>query len=452
MSTVSFATRRRVAALGALTAVAAGAIALVRGFTESPLAIVIALVSLLMAIGFGWVALTRRGADRSRAGWICAILLAVSLIAVVGAHSEGWIIVLGGLSILASLPLGRYALGRDRRSLAELTPPGDRVPAARKPVLLVNPLSGDGKAARLDLAARARALGVECHEFGPGHDVRGLAEEVIRAGADVIGVAGGDGSQAIVADVASAHDVAMVVIPSGTRNHFAMDLGLDRRDPVAGLPAFGPARERRVDLARVNGIAFLNNVSMGLYGEVVQRATYRERKLETAMDELPTLLQRPADLRFQGPDGAAHSTVQVVLVSNNPYLLDVRGAGGRPRLNTGQLGIVTAELASAAGVTEMFARAALGALGSAPGFSAWTAQSFVVDSDAPIAAGIDGEAVTLTAPAHFTIEPGALRVRIPLDALGRSPAAFVPQFRQAVTELVRRAFLPVRDWQPLPRR
>ena len=359
---------------------------------------------------------------------------------------------LGGLAILASLPLGRYALGRDRRSLAELTPPGEVVPAAHKPVLLVNPLSGGGTAARVDLAERATAMGVQCLEFGPGRDLRALAEQAVADGADVLGVAGGDGSQAVVADVASSHDVALVVIPAGTRNHLAMDLGLNRNDPLAGLQAFGQARERRIDMARVNGLPFVNNVSMGLYGNVVQQATYRERKLETAMDELPTLVADPPALHFAGADGTGRSTAQVVLVSNNPYLLDVRGAGGRPRLNSGQLGIVTAELSSAAGVTEMFARASLGLLNGAPGFSAWTSDSFVVDSDMPISAGIDGEAAELQAPAKFTIEPGSLRVRIPLDALGRSPAAFVPQLRQAVAELFRRAFLPVRGWRPLPRR
>jgi diacylglycerol kinase family enzyme len=170
------------------------------------------------------------------------------------------------------------------------------------------------------------------------------------------------------------------------------------------------------------------------------------------MEELPVIVNAPPDLLFTGPDGLPHSTVQVVHVSNNPYLLDVRGAGGRPRLNSGQLGIVTAELGSAAGVTEMFARAAVGALASAPGFNAWTAQRFVVESDAAIAAGVDGEAAELTSPAVFEIDPGVLRVRIPLTAIGRSPAAFVPQFRSAFSELFRRAFLPVHRWQPLPRR
>lgn len=452
MSTTSFAARRRVAALGALASAGTGVVALLRGFAESPLAILIAILCLLGAVGFGWVALTRRGTDRTRAAWIAVLLFAAALISAVGAHSEGWVIVFGALSMAVSLPLGRYALGRDRRSLAALPPPGVPVPAARKPVLLVNPLSGDGKAERLGLVGAARARGIECHEFGPDIDLRKLAEDALAAGADVVGVAGGDGSQAVVVDLVSRARAQMICIPSGTRNHFAMDLGLDRADPVAALDAFGDARLKSVDLARVNGQAFLNNVSMGVYGTVVQSASYREKKVETTIDELPGLVAEPPDLRFIGPDGQQHTTVHVVHVSNNPYLLDVRGAGGRPSLRTGELGIVTAELGGPAAVTEMFARAAVGLLNSASGFNSWTASRFEVDSDGPIAAGVDGEAVELTAPAVFTIEPQVLQVRIPTGAIGRSPAAFVPQVRQAVVELVRRALLPTDRWQALPRR
>ncbi|HRY08962.1 MAG: diacylglycerol kinase [Actinobacteria bacterium] len=449
--TTSFATRRRLAALGALAAAITGVIALLRGIAESPFAIMIAILCLVGAFAFGWVALTRRGADRRRSAWIAVVLFAASLIAAVGAHSEGWVIVFGAISMAVSLPLGRYALGRDRRSLAELPPPGVAVPAASKPVLLVNPLSGDGKAQRLGLMTAARARGIECHEFGPGIDLRQLAADALAEGADVIGVAGGDGSQAIVADLVSRARAQMVCVPSGTRNHFAMDLGLDRADPLAALDAFGEARLKTVDLARVNGEAFLNNVSMGVYGAVVQSASYRERKVETTVDELPTLVENPPDLRFTGQDGQPHRTAHIVHVSNNPYLLDVRGAGGRPSLRTGELGIVTAELGSAAAVTEMFARAAVGLLNSASGFNSWTATRFEVDSDEPIAAGVDGEAVELTPPAVFTIEAEVLQVRIPSSAVGRSPAAFVPQVPHAVVELLRRAFLPADHWQPLPR-
>lgn len=452
MTHVSFASRRRAAAIGALFALAIGLFAIARGFAESPFAILLALAALLIAIGFGWVALTRRGRERTLAAWVAVILLMVALIAAVGAHSEGWTMVLGGFAIAGSLSLGRYALGVDRRSRIAMKPPGTRVEPAQRPVLLVNPLSGGGKAKDVALVEHAGARGIECHVFGPGADLGDLVRAALAAGADVIGVAGGDGSMGLAADLVSRVGVPLVCVPSGTRNHFAMDLGLDRDNPLAALDAFGAARLQTVDMARVNGKAFLNNVSMGIYGAVVQSVNYRERKIETAMDELPGFMRQPADLRFTGVDGRPHSTVHVVHVSNNPYLMDVRGGGGRPRLDTGELGIVTVELSNPAGVADMFARAAVGLLDTAPDFNAWSTARFEVSSDGPIDAGIDGEAVKLQTPAVFTSEPAALQIRLPLTALGRSPSAFVPQVGQAIAELLRRAFFPTSKWQPLTRR
>ena len=144
------------------------------------------------------------------------------------------------------------------------------VPPARHGVLVINPRSGDGKAARVGLAAAAARRGVRTIELGPGDDLRELAEQAVDAGADVLGMAGGDGSQAVVAAVASAHGVAHVCIPAGTRNHFALDLGLDRDDSVGALDAFTAGVERRVDLAAVNGRVFVNNASLGVYASVVQ--------------------------------------------------------------------------------------------------------------------------------------------------------------------------------------
>ncbi len=132
-------------------------------------------------------------------------------------------------------------------------------------------------------------------------------------------MAGGDGSQAVVASVASERGVAMVVVPAGTRNHFALDLGLDRRDVVGALDAFGEARERRIDLGDVNGRAFVNNVSLGLYAKIVRSPEYRDAKIETTLSALPTMLgpgSRPFDLKFSGPTWraprgrASHSDLQ----------------------------------------------------------------------------------------------------------------------------------------------
>ena len=112
----------------------------------------------------------------------------------------------------------------------------------------MNPRSGGGKVERFHLVQEARRRGIEPVVLGPGDDLRRLAEQAV-AGAAPTCSAGGDGSQALVAGVAAAHDVAFVCVPAGTRNHLAMDLGLDRDDVVGALEAFGAAVERRIDLA-----------------------------------------------------------------------------------------------------------------------------------------------------------------------------------------------------------
>src|SRR5262249_62136538 len=137
------------------------------------------------------------------------------------------------------------------------------------------------KAARVELVEHARARGLEVVVLEPGADLRRLAEEACANGADVIGMAGGDGSQALVAEVAMRHDVAFVCVPSGTRNHFALDLGIDRDDMVGALDAFTDAVERRIDLASVNGRVFVNNASLGAYAHIVHSDEYRDAKLAT---------------------------------------------------------------------------------------------------------------------------------------------------------------------------
>ena len=190
---------------------------------------------------------------------------------------------------------------------------------------------------------------------------------------------------------------------------------------------------------------------MGIYGGVVQSANYRERKLETTIDALPPS-SRTRPIYGSSDRTAYHTTVHVVHVSNNPYLMELRGAGGRPRLDTGKLGSSPVELSSPAGVTDMLARAALGLLNTSR-------------TSAPGPARDSRSIRTARSPPAWMVKPRAPRassVRDPtrgtagadsvLAAVGRSPAAFVPQVRQAVAELLRRAFLPVDHWRPLHHR
>ncbi len=282
----------------------------------------------------------------------------------------------------------------------------------RRPVLFINPRSGDGKAARAGVAERARAKGIEAVILAPGQDLAALAREAVTAGADALGMAGGDGSLAVVAAAAAAHEIPFVCVPAGTRNHFALDVGVDRHDLIGALDAFTGGVERQIDTAEVNGRLFLNNVSLGIYGEAVRNPAYRDAKTRT-------LLEIAAEV--MGPSGEApamcliddqrreHHHLAVVLVSNNPYALDRPLARGtRPTLGGGQLGIVVLD--------------APGDSPHSPG-QAWTAPSLEVNAPAPVHAGVDGEAVDLSPPLRFAIRPAALRVRISPRHPGASPSA-----------------------------
>jgi diacylglycerol kinase family enzyme len=342
------------------------------------------------------------------------------------------IIVLGATAVAA----GRAAIRPGLVDLARTVGRERSVGPAERPVLLVNPKSGGGKAERFDLAGACRRRGIEPIVLERGDDLEALAEEAARAGADVIGMAGGDGSQALVAGVASRHAIAHVCVPAGTRNHLALDLGLNRDDVVGALDAYGDAVEATIDIATVNGLTFVNNVSLGLYATVVQSDAYRDAKVATTLDQLPDLLGRRAEpfgLRFTTPDGARFDDAHVIHVSNDRYALNTLvGAGSRPRLDGGVLGVATLRIDRAADVPALLALVTAGRLQSFRGFREWTATSFRVDADEPVAAGVDGEAMTLQPPLLFETRPAALRVRIPRQAPGLSPGALaeVPMTRR----------------------
>ena len=281
-------------------------------------------------------------------------------------------------------------------------------------MLFVNAASGGGKAARAALADRARERGISVTVLRPDQSLESLVGEAVEAGADALGIAGGDGSLAIVAATALAHGLPFVCVPAGTRNHFALDLGVDRHDLVGALDAFTDGVERLIDVGSVNGRLFLNNVSLGIYGEAVRQPTYRDAKARTLVETARRVLgpsEATPDLRLVDDEGREHRDPAVVVVSNNPYALDrTLAPGTRPRLDAGRLGVV-----------------ALDAPGSSllPG-RAWTATSVMVDGPGPVHAGIDGEAVDLSTPLDFEILPAALRVRISARHPGVSPSGLIP--------------------------
>jgi diacylglycerol kinase family enzyme len=253
-------------------------------------------------------------------------------------------------------------------------------------------------------------------------------------------MAGGDGSQALVADVARSHDVAFVCVPAGTRNHFARDLGLDRDDVAGALAAFGEAVEKRIDLATVSGRVFVNNASLGLYASIVQSGAYRDAKLGTTVDMLPALMGFDApdfDLRFDGPDSQRQESADVLLVSNNPYAVRMLARpGSRPRLDSALLGIVAIRASRPRDFAALASLETRGNVHRYRGLRQWNAPVLRVDSSGPIPIGLDGEALRLDPPLEFSSLPGALRVRLPPTSTG-APRIVVHGVRRTLRALFR---------------
>ena len=273
VSTASVSGRQRVAAAVALlAAVLTVGLAIVVAITDFPQGVGV-LGCVAVALVAAWFGVVRGGRQRT-------VGIAVAVLALVGAaalltRNGSW---LSLVLLVLGIAIGHAAARVAFQAHVHL-PAADR---PQRPVLFVNPWSGGGKAAKVGLAAEASARGIRTVELRRGDDLEQLVRDAVAAGADGLAAAGGDGTQAIVATAAAEHGLPYACIPAGTRNHFALDLGVDRDDVVGALDAFVDGGEHLVDLGEVNGRVFVNNVSMGLYAEAVQSKGYRDAKIRTS--------------------------------------------------------------------------------------------------------------------------------------------------------------------------
>jgi diacylglycerol kinase family enzyme len=287
-----------------------------------------------------------------------------------------------------------------------------------KPALIVNRWSGDGKADRAGLVDRARELGASVTVLERGDDLGDLARRALDAGADAIGMAGGDGSLGPVASVAMQRNVPFFCIPVGTRNHFALDLGLKRDDPLWSLRALTDGDELRIDVGMAipaggPGRLFVNNISFGIYAMAVHRPGYRDDKARTLAAVVRELADDPStapSLRFLTDDGVQYEHAAVLLVSNNRYTWSgPPDFGRRTRMDAGELGALALSGIPPETPASEVTTAQVG------GRSEWVAAALTLESDdAQIVAGLDGESVEFAPPLELRCVPRALR------ALGRA--------------------------------
>jgi diacylglycerol kinase family enzyme len=371
--------------------------------------------AVVVGVAAGFWFLQQRGVLR----WVAVALgvaVPVAVLALFITAGLLWVDLVVAVMLSAAVLAARTAL---RPEPSTWVLPVVDAPAVRRPFVVMNPRSGGGKVARFQLQSRAEALGAEVALLDKPHtDVQQLARDALAAGADLLGVAGGDGTQALVAQVAADNDVPFLVISAGTRNHFALDLGLDREDPSRCLDALRDGVEAQIDLGDINGRPFVNNASFGAYAEIVDNPAYRDNKRQTTLAAMPDLLSgRRAAHLVADADGLVIDGPQAILVSNNPYeTSDFAGAGRRTRLDRGTLGMIAVRVRTA--------RQAVGLLNGAHqrGLLQTQARNVLVSCDEPaVPVGIDGESVHLSTPVRCTVRPGALRVRLPRKRPGVRP-------------------------------
>ena len=406
-------TRRWLARASFALMLAAVALVLAAAGWRSLTLAALAVIGVCAVLAGGYWFLANRGLLR----WLALALMIAAPVLIVVAfawHHLVWVAVVAVALMVLAAGTARTALSTEGQEAAMPARPAAR---PRRPFLIMNPRSGGGKVTKFGLKDKAQALGAEVALLeGPGTvDVAALARQAVADGADLLGVAGGDGTQALVAGIAAEHGLPFLVISAGTRNHFALDLGLDRDDPSTCLNALTDGEELRVDLGIIADRTFVNNASFGAYAEVVRSPAYRDDKRGTTLQTLPDLLNghqgarltaQAAGTRIDGP--------QALLISNGLYEMnDVAGLGRRARLDAGTLGVVAVRVDSARQAAGLIGR------GHGQGLTVLTAGEVTVDADAPeIPVGIDGETVMLPTPVRCTIRPRAVRVVVPRERPG----------------------------------
>lgn len=238
---------------------------------------------------------------------------------------------------------------------------------------------------------------------------------------DRVIVAGGDGTAASAASILMDSDTELALLPLGTLNHLARDLGIPAElEAAAALAAHG--RATPIDIGEVNGQRFVNNASIGLYPSMVkQRDAYRGShgwpkwlaSVPASWEALSRL--RHHRLRIDMGDGEQPVVTPLLFVGNNGYSLAAGSLGSRGSLRDGYLSVYAVARRSRAALIWFAMRALVGRVDSDTDFITLgeCAEIAVRTPGGPVEIALDGEVSRIASPLRFRIVPRALRVVMP---------------------------------------
>jgi diacylglycerol kinase family enzyme len=301
----------------------------------------------------------------------------------------------------------------------------------RKVVAIVN--SGGGTVRKENLDAETvrgafQEAGVEADvRFVPGECVDETAEEAARSDVDAVVAGGGDGTIRCVASHLSGGSIPLGVLPLGTLNHFARDLGIPNDLPGAiRVIAEGVAQERTrvVDLGDVNGEVFVNNSVLGLYPPVVQQRDREREELDrnkwvaTVTAALKVLPRNPllrVRIRAEGPEGIdVQRHTRFLFVGNNEYEMNAFTYSARSRDPDGVLHLYVARARGRLGMVGLMFLGLVRDLKTTEYVDVWTRPGFTIETrERSVPVYLDGEVVTLESPLRYSVRPKALRVLAP---------------------------------------
>ncbi|HEX2867425.1 MAG TPA: diacylglycerol kinase family protein [Ignavibacteriales bacterium] len=253
-----------------------------------------------------------------------------------------------------------------------------------------------------------------------GQEVKKLIETLIPRDFDVIVVAGGDGTLSSGAGVLAGKNIPMGIIPLGTLNHFAKDLGIPL-EVENSVKVIAEGEAQKVDIGEVNGKVFINNSSVGVYPRAVK---FRDKHIERfgtgkwmamIIAFFAVLARFPLfNIRLESDDNAISRRTSFVFIGNNEYKLDVFNLGKRVTLTGGKLSLYTAHIKGRLSLLKIAVLALLNRLDQMKNFDLQFVENIRLETKRKIVAvSLDGEVIHMAPPLHYKIRPMELTVILP---------------------------------------